>query len=130
MHLPRFEQAEEDCNAALSFDLAPPDKAKALLRRGTARVHLYRGPDALQDFQAVLRLEPNNRQAKEEVQVSGCGCVCVGGGGGGCTPLSSTAKPAGPRSVVCVEQQLVVMQQLQTLDVEPVTAAARRWFSS
>jgi hypothetical protein len=83
MHLPRFEQAEEDCNAALSFDLAPPDKAKALLRRGTARVHLYRGPDALQDFQAVLRLEPNNRQAKEEVQVSGCGCVCVGGGGGG-----------------------------------------------
>jgi hypothetical protein len=32
-------------------------------------VHLYRGPDALQDFQAVLRLEPNNRQAKEEVQV-------------------------------------------------------------
>jgi tetratricopeptide (TPR) repeat protein len=65
----RFEQAEEDCNKALGFELSPNDKAKALLRRGTARMHLYRGPQALQDFQAVLSIEPNNRQAKEEIKV-------------------------------------------------------------
>ena len=77
----RFDQAEEDCNKALGFELSPNDKAKALLRRGTARMHLYRGPQALQDFQAVLKLEPNNRQAKEEIKVC-CGtnrAVRVGG---------------------------------------------------
>lgn len=73
----RFEQAEADCNRALSFDLSTADRVKALLRRGTARQHLYRVPEAAEDFRAVLRLEPNNRQAREELRVS-----VLGGGQG------------------------------------------------
>jgi len=65
----RFEQAESDCNRALGFDLSSADRVKALLRRGTARQHLYRVAEAAEDFRAALKLEPNNRQAREELRV-------------------------------------------------------------
>ncbi len=65
---PRFEQAESDCNRALGFDVSPADRVKALLRRGTARQHLYKVAEAAEDFRAALKLEPNNRQAREELR--------------------------------------------------------------
>ncbi|GBF88460.1 hypothetical protein Rsub_01173 [Raphidocelis subcapitata] len=64
----RFEQAEADCNRALGFDLSVADRVKALLRRGTARQHLYRVTEAAEDFRAAIKLEPNNRQAREELR--------------------------------------------------------------
>ncbi|KAG2452889.1 hypothetical protein HYH02_002233 [Chlamydomonas schloesseri] len=64
----RFEQAEEDCNRALRFDLKEADKAKALLRRATARSALQKYPEAEKDLRAVLAVEPNNRQAREDLQ--------------------------------------------------------------
>ncbi len=40
---------------------------KALLRRGTARAFLGELPGAYEDFEAVLVLEPNNKDALAEV---------------------------------------------------------------
>lgn len=60
-----FKSAEEDCTLALALD---PRNVKALLRRGTARGFQQTYTDALADYQAVLRLEPNNKDARTEVQ--------------------------------------------------------------
>ena len=65
----RFEQAEDDCNRALKFDLTDSDKVKALLRRGNARMGLHKFEKAAKDFNLVLAFQPNNRQAKEDLQV-------------------------------------------------------------
>lgn len=66
-----FEAAEADCNRALSAaGLAPADRVKALLRRGTARMHKGDLRGARADFREVLAAEPNNRQAREELKVS------------------------------------------------------------
>jgi hypothetical protein len=66
-----FEAAEADCTAVLAFPgLSAPDQVKALLRRGTARIHKNELEGATADFKQVLALEPNNRQAREELRVS------------------------------------------------------------
>lgn len=103
----RFEQAEADCNRALSFDLSSADRVKALLRRGTARQHLYRVPEAAEDFRAALKLEPNNRQAREELRVSGCARVgaawarSVAAAGRMQTPVAPSAPQQTPFAVPC-----------------------------
>uniref|UniRef100_A0A5B6YTA3 Amidase domain-containing protein n=1 Tax=Davidia involucrata TaxID=16924 RepID=A0A5B6YTA3_DAVIN len=55
-----FQQAEEDCNKAISFD---KKNVKAYLRRGTARESLLFYKEALQDFNHALVLEPQNKFA-------------------------------------------------------------------
>lgn len=68
-----FEAAEADCNRALACpDLSQSDRVKALLRRGTARMHKGDLRAARSDFKEVLAAEPNNRQAQEELKVGGC----------------------------------------------------------
>jgi hypothetical protein len=72
-----FEAAEADCTAVLAFPgLSAPDQVKALLRRGTARIHKNELAGATADFKQVLVLEPNNRQAREELRVSVMGVEC------------------------------------------------------
>ncbi|GIM05847.1 hypothetical protein Vretimale_10263 [Volvox reticuliferus] len=71
----RFEQAEEDCNRALKFVLKEADKAKALLRRATARTALQKYAEAEKDLRQVLSVEPNNRQAREDLQVWSIGVL-------------------------------------------------------
>ncbi len=63
-----FELAEADCDRALTLAEGDSDRVKALLRRGTARMHLYKADAAAKDFAAVLATEPNNRQAREELR--------------------------------------------------------------
>ena len=63
LKLELYELAERDCDSCLRLD---PRAVKALLRRGCARSMLHRLPEALEDFNEVLRLEPRNRQAREE----------------------------------------------------------------
>eukprot|EP00898_Chlorokybus_atmophyticus_P002336 jgi/Chlat1/3102/Chrsp21S03341 len=63
--LHRYAQAEEDCSKAMKID---PRNVKVLLRRGTARSMLGLVDQAAKDFQGVLALEPNNRQAQTELQ--------------------------------------------------------------
>ncbi|KAK9839835.1 hypothetical protein WJX81_005197 [Elliptochloris bilobata] len=60
----RFEEAEADCDRALALELNP----KTLLRRGTARRGRLDLSGALRDYQHVLSLEPNNKQAREELR--------------------------------------------------------------
>ena len=50
---------------ALSLDAA---YLKAYHRRGTARAALRRYDDAKQDFDHVLKQEPHNRQARQELE--------------------------------------------------------------
>ncbi len=44
-------------------------QAKALLRRATARDALQKYDGAEQDLRAVLKLEPHNKQAREDLRV-------------------------------------------------------------
>jgi hypothetical protein len=71
--------------------LTAADRVKALLRRGTARIHKSELAAAKSDFLAALALEPNNRQAREELKVGGvavCVCVIGEGEGGACGELA------------------------------------------
>lgn len=64
-NLMRFEAAEADCTSALFLEGV---NAKALLRRGFARKGLNKLHDAKKDFEQVLAIEPNNRQARSELK--------------------------------------------------------------
>eukprot|EP00899_Mesostigma_viride_P019857 jgi/Mesvir1/27873/Mv20060-RA.1 len=65
LKLGNFKEAEEDCTAALKLDKR---NVKALLRRGTTHVFQGHYPEGIADFQAVLRLEPTNRTALDELK--------------------------------------------------------------
>ncbi|KAK4828904.1 hypothetical protein QYF61_001462, partial [Mycteria americana] len=60
----RYEEAENDCTQALLLDAS---YSKAFARRGAARVALGKLKEAMQDFEAVLKLEPGNKQAINEL---------------------------------------------------------------
>ena len=61
----RYGAAEADCSQALSLD---GSYTKAYLRRGAARFQLGRVQEAEADYRKVLKLEPSNRQAQEELK--------------------------------------------------------------
>ncbi|GAB4819100.1 hypothetical protein N2152v2_006146 [Parachlorella kessleri] len=63
LKLGQYGLAEEDCNSALNLEL----NVKALLRRGSARLVQGNAEGAKADFKQVLALEPQNRQAREEL---------------------------------------------------------------
>ncbi|XP_013929210.1 PREDICTED: RNA polymerase II-associated protein 3 isoform X1 [Thamnophis sirtalis] len=60
----KYEEAEEDCTRAVLFDSS---YSKAFARRGTARAALGKLKEAMQDFKSVLKLEPGNKQAMNEI---------------------------------------------------------------
>ncbi|KAL3142976.1 Amidase 1 [Trebouxia sp. C0009 RCD-2024] len=60
----RFAEAKDDCDSALNLEL----NVKTLLRRGTAWLGLQEIESAQKDFKHVLSLEPNNRQARQELK--------------------------------------------------------------
>jgi len=65
LKLMQYEYAEDDCSKALALDEC---NAKVLLRRGTARKGMGMYIEAQEDFQKVLSIEPNNRQARNELR--------------------------------------------------------------
>ncbi|XP_040002876.1 RNA polymerase II-associated protein 3 isoform X2 [Xiphias gladius] len=65
LKLEKYKEAEEDCTKAIYLDTT---YSKAFARRGTARVALGKLEEAKQDFQEVLKLEPGNKQALNELQ--------------------------------------------------------------
>ncbi|KAL3977458.1 cell adhesion molecule-related/down-regulated by oncogenes [Sarotherodon galilaeus] len=65
LKLEKFKEAEEDCSKAIFLDST---YSKAFARRGTARVALGKLEEARQDFQQLLKLEPGNKQALNELQ--------------------------------------------------------------
>ncbi|KAA6429725.1 MAG: hypothetical protein FRX49_00159 [Trebouxia sp. A1-2] len=60
----RFAEAKDDCDSALKLEL----NVKTLLRRGTSWLGLQEVDSARKDFKHVLSLEPNNRQARQELK--------------------------------------------------------------
>lgn len=60
----RFASAETDCSVSIALD---PTYVKAYSRRGTARIGLKKYAEARSDFHKVLSLEPNNKQARSEL---------------------------------------------------------------
>jgi len=65
LKLKRFVESEADCTLALSHY---PAYVKAYLRRGSARVALGKVDSAIKDFKDALKLEPDNKQAKQELE--------------------------------------------------------------
>ncbi|MED6273790.1 hypothetical protein CHARACLAT_010053 [Characodon lateralis] len=65
LKLEKYKEAEEDCTTAISLDNT---YCKALARRGTARLALGKLQEAKEDFQQLLKLEPGNKQALNELQ--------------------------------------------------------------
>lgn len=64
LKLGQYGAAEADAEASLKLART----AKALLRRGSARMALGETRLAAEDFEQVLALEPNNRQARDELK--------------------------------------------------------------
>ncbi|XP_052251220.1 RNA polymerase II-associated protein 3-like isoform X2 [Dreissena polymorpha] len=62
----KFAAAELDCSIALTLD---PLYTKAYLRRGTARLGLNKYEEARRDYERVLQLEPQNKQAKSDIEL-------------------------------------------------------------
>ncbi len=60
----RYGAAEVDCTLAITLD---PKYIKAYHRRGTARLALKRYNEAKEDFENVLKLEPFNKAAQQEL---------------------------------------------------------------
>ncbi|KAJ8249782.1 hypothetical protein COCON_G00229980 [Conger conger] len=65
LKLQRYAEAEEDCSRAIALDAT---YTKAFARRGTARAALGKMREARQDFEQVLKLEPGNKQAMDELK--------------------------------------------------------------
>uniref|UniRef100_A0AAQ5XHH9 RNA polymerase II-associated protein 3 n=1 Tax=Amphiprion ocellaris TaxID=80972 RepID=A0AAQ5XHH9_AMPOC len=65
LKLEKYRETEEDCTKAISLDST---YSKAFARRATARVALGKLEEAKQDFQQLLKLEPGNKQALNELQ--------------------------------------------------------------
>ncbi|XP_058628276.1 RNA polymerase II-associated protein 3 isoform X3 [Onychostoma macrolepis] len=63
--LNKFAVAESDCNLAIALD---GKYIKAYIRRAAARVVLNKHQDALEDYEVVLKLDPGNSEAQNEIQ--------------------------------------------------------------
>jgi RNA polymerase II-associated protein 3 len=61
----KYASAELDCTLSIHLN----DKySKAYHRRGQARLNLEKFEEAARDFEQVIKLEPNNKQAQEELR--------------------------------------------------------------
>ncbi|KAI1882235.1 hypothetical protein AGOR_G00248600 [Albula goreensis] len=63
--LKKYAVAESDCNLAIALDR---NYIKAYVRRGAARFALQNLESALEDYEMVLTLDPENLEAKNEVR--------------------------------------------------------------
>lgn len=63
--LKKYAVAESDCNLAVALD---GGYVKAYARRGAARFALKKHQSALEDYETVLKLDPSNVEAQNEVK--------------------------------------------------------------
>nr|CAB3265686.1 RNA polymerase II-associated protein 3-like [Phallusia mammillata] len=66
LKLEKYIETEADCTLSLSMD---PTYIKAYLRRGSARKAMTKIEGAIRDFKDVLKLEPDNKQARNELNI-------------------------------------------------------------
>ncbi|CAL8278590.1 unnamed protein product [Gadus morhua 'NCC'] len=112
LKLERYKQAEDDCGTALTLDST---YSKAFARRGTARLALGKLREAQQDFQELLKLEPGNKQALNELQKIKIDTGVSGG-------LLGTEDDAPRRTVQPLEKpaHLRSAKPLRRIDIEEV----------
>ncbi|KAJ8411293.1 hypothetical protein AAFF_G00172990 [Aldrovandia affinis] len=65
LKLQRYSEAEDDCSKAIALDAS---YTKAFARRGSSRAALGKLREAKEDFEQVLKLEPGNKQAMDELK--------------------------------------------------------------
>ena len=61
LKLEDWERADTACTGAIALD---PTSAKALYRRGTARLRLSRAPEAVEDLSAASKRTPSDKDIK------------------------------------------------------------------
>ncbi|XP_068442594.1 RNA polymerase II-associated protein 3 [Clinocottus analis] len=114
LKLERYMEAEADCTDALCLDRT---YSKAFARRGTARVALGKLEDARQDFREVLKLEPGNKQALNELEkIHNCQNVASSG-------LLQTPDGTQRRTIQPVDKptHLRSTKPLRRIDIEEVS---------
>lgn len=65
LKLGNYEECKRSCNSALAFDAK---NEKALFRRGQCQLAARYFDQAIEDFQAVLKINPDNLAAKQQIQ--------------------------------------------------------------
>lgn len=63
--LKKFSVAESDCHLAIALD---SKYVKAYVRRASARAALKKHQEALEDYEMVLKLDPENSEARTEIR--------------------------------------------------------------
>ena len=64
--LNEFAACIRDCDKALELN---PNHEKCLYRRGQSQMSMCSYEEAIEDFQAVLKLNPNNNEAKQSIDI-------------------------------------------------------------
>ncbi|XP_029617169.1 RNA polymerase II-associated protein 3 isoform X2 [Salmo trutta] len=100
--LKKFAVAESDCNLSIALD---SNYFKAFARRGAARFALQNYESALEDYVMVLKLDPENLEAQNEVMK--CKEVIAKLGGKAESPEAAVVTPP----VVDVKQQQLMEEQ-------------------
>ncbi|XP_064795727.1 RNA polymerase II-associated protein 3-like isoform X1 [Oncorhynchus masou masou] len=100
--LKKFAVAESDCNLSIALD---SNYFKAFARRGAARFALQHYESALEDYVMVLKLDPGNLEAPNEVMK--CKEVIAKLGGKAESPEAAVVTPP----VVDVKQQQLMEEQ-------------------
>ncbi|CAB1345916.1 unnamed protein product [Coregonus sp. 'balchen'] len=100
--LKKFAVAESDCNLSIALD---SNYFKAFARRGAARFALQNYESALEDYVMVLKLDPGNLEAQNEVMK--CKEVIAKLGGKAESPEAAVVAPP----VVDVKQQQLMEEQ-------------------
>ncbi|GAA6227015.1 RNA polymerase II-associated protein 3 [Lates japonicus] len=115
LKLEKYKEAEEDCTKAIYLDRT---YSKAFARRGTARAALGKLEEAKQDFQEVLKLEPGNKQALNELQKLQTDT--------GCSGLLQTEDSSQRRTVQPIDKptHLRSTKPLRRIDIEEVSGKA------
>ncbi|ETV76809.1 hypothetical protein H257_09258 [Aphanomyces astaci] len=93
LKLKNFSTAEDDCTMALRRD---PLYFKAWSRRGMTRFRRGKYDDAISDFEAALRLEPQSREIQKLLQKTKEKKVDVDGIPPACPPQAPPQPPAAP----------------------------------
>ncbi|XDV24259.1 hypothetical protein PO909_028480, partial [Leuciscus waleckii] len=63
--LKKFSVAESDCRLAIALD---SKYVKAYIRRASTRAALKKHQEAVEDYEMVLKLDPENSEARKEIQ--------------------------------------------------------------
>uniref|UniRef100_A0A674JFE3 RNA polymerase II-associated protein 3 n=1 Tax=Terrapene triunguis TaxID=2587831 RepID=A0A674JFE3_9SAUR len=119
LKIQKYEEAEADCTQAVLLDVS---YSKAFARRGTARAALGKLKEAMQDFETVLKLEPGNKQAINELTKIQNVCMFVTI----CCSLL-TEYFCKPLRRIFIEE---VDDEMQNIDVPNTTTLVNNWINS